>query len=208
MILTHGANSLVRGKYVEIGGRKYPVVKIGNRLWMAENLDYKSDGIIISTTIADYTPYMCYYNNDESTYGYDGNKCGALYNVSALWYINNLLNSDGFAPTGWRIATKSDYQTLIDYAGGGDTAEVRSKLKSNQLWDIPGTNDLGFSLLPNGAYDSSGFGFFGTLGALWTATEYSSYQQYIFFVNNSNVSVSQHWDRAGFEGIRLVKDAS
>lgn len=40
MILTHGANSLARGggDFVEIGGRKYPVVKIGNQLWMAEDL--------------------------------------------------------------------------------------------------------------------------------------------------------------------------
>jgi hypothetical protein len=45
---------------VKIGGRKYPVVKIGNQLWMAENLDWKFNGCDIAPAGSPSTPSAWY----------------------------------------------------------------------------------------------------------------------------------------------------
>jgi uncharacterized protein (TIGR02145 family) len=102
MILTHGANSLAKGggDFVEIGGRRYPVVKIGNQLWMAENLDYAWSGLTIGGSIGS-DPRANYYDNDETTYGWSGYKCGLLYNWAAVAELADLL------PDGWHIPSDS-----------------------------------------------------------------------------------------------------
>lgn len=67
MILTqHGINSIPLGggdepTEVEIGGKTYPVVKIGNQYWMAENLDYQFDGCAIAPTSKPYTAGAWYW---------------------------------------------------------------------------------------------------------------------------------------------------
>jgi hypothetical protein len=68
-------------------GNLYNVIKIGDQLWMKENLKTTryNDGstiplVIDITTWANLTtPGYCWYNNDKATYG---NTYGALYN----WY--------------------------------------------------------------------------------------------------------------------------
>lgn len=127
---------------VKIGGRRYPVVKIGNQLWMAENLDWKWDGLDVGGSYSVYTvPHAWYYNNDEATYGVNGNKYGLLYNGYAL---RNLADGlvDGI-PSGWRVASYADYSTLISSVG----SDSGTKLKSTSGWNGSGngTDDYGFN---------------------------------------------------------------
>ena len=68
------------GPSVVIGGREYPVVQIGNQLWLAENLDWRWEGLTVGGQWQRETPGAWYYNNDEATYGVNGNKYGLLYN--------------------------------------------------------------------------------------------------------------------------------
>ena len=118
MILTHGANSLERGgDFVEIGGRKYRTVKIGNQLWMAENLDYKFTGCDIGAAGIPSTPAAWYYDNDESTYGVNGNKYGLLYNQYAVDYLNQHLSELGI-PSGWHVPSRTEWDTLISQSSG------------------------------------------------------------------------------------------
>ena len=57
LILTHhGMNSIYRDgepepsiDSVEIGGRTYRVVRLGDQYWIAENLDYVYDGCTLHT---------------------------------------------------------------------------------------------------------------------------------------------------------------
>ena len=60
---------------VTIGGRAYPTVKIGNQIWMAENLDWKFEVNGIQIPIGGgsvTTPAAWYLDNDEHTYGWNG----------------------------------------------------------------------------------------------------------------------------------------
>ena len=172
-------------RYAEIGGREYPVVKIGNQLWMAENLDYKPTGVTIGTN-------AWYYNNDEQTYGYRG----LLYSwngVSAVIDSNSL-------PSGWRVPSKADFDNLVLTVG----SDAAKKLKA---LSFGGTDDFGFSILNAGSHDSGAFGD-GSTG-FWTTSNYSSSAKDApWFYNNSD---NWSWDHITFTDVnaipvRLVKD--
>lgn len=132
---------------VKIGGRRYPVVKIGNQLWMAENLDWKWNGLIVgSSYVNDGNPHAWYYNNDESTYGENGNKYGLLYNGYAL---NKLISNDiDGIPEGWHIPSYNEYDILLNTVGD----DACTKLKSKTGWNDNknGTDDYGFCAYPCG----------------------------------------------------------
>jgi uncharacterized protein (TIGR02145 family) len=95
----------------DIQGNTYRVVKIGNQYWTTENLRtirYADDTQI--NQITDYeawrfatTAAYCWYDNDESKKLH-----GAIYN----WAV---ITSNKLAPSGWRVATASDWTALQNY---------------------------------------------------------------------------------------------
>ena len=100
MILTqHGINSLEvtppsPSNVVNIGGRDYPYIQIGNQLWLTENLKY---------TRAHFS-----YPNDDSM-NFD---LGLLYQY---YYVYNEIIP--ILPNGWRIPTLNDGFTLYNSIG-------------------------------------------------------------------------------------------
>ena len=164
MILTHGANSLKRGgeQTVTIVGREYPVVKIGNQLWMAENLDYAWEGLVVGASGADGSQQRAnYFNDDEPKFGYNGLKYGLLYTRTAALYLYQHRNT--LLPDGWRLPSlvtndqNTDVRKLINVAadGHGDSAGIIN-LKSSTGWrktysvDCNGNDTLGFNAYPTG----------------------------------------------------------
>ena len=146
---------------VVIGGRKYQTIIIGNQEWMTENLDYKFDGLEIngeSTWNGEKVAW--YYDNDETTYGENGNKYGLLYNWYALKYLDD--NKATLLPDGWRAPTKSDFDTLfntlnfdIDTQYNGSTP-----FRSIDGWNgVAGTNEYGLNVVPAGWKYGGGFGY-------------------------------------------------
>lgn len=162
---------------VKIGGRRYPVVKIGNQLWMAENLDYKFDvngsQIPIGGSVTS-TPKAWYYNNDEATYGIDGTyKCGLLYNWYAAKYLDD--NKSNLLPGDWHVPTLMEFDTLATTVGGTSIGGTKIKALDNSViqgfpsgWN--GTNDYEFNAIPSGAKGDQ-FNNLGTRLNLWTLTE-------------------------------------
>lgn len=206
MILTHGANSLEMGSgdSLKIGGRKYPVVKIGNQLWMAENLDWKFNGCIIGASgNSDSESRASYYNDDESTYGWNGNKYGLLYNYVAAKY----LNESGLLPTEWRVPTYSDFENLAIAVGGTSTAGTR--LKSTTGWSGGnGDGSTEFNATPAGSKYNGIFQDVGLFGVLWTITESGKSRAYdVYFTNNTTSMRFYDPERYQQYNIRLVKDA-
>ena len=128
-------------------GKIYKTAKIGNQIWMAENLAYKaSSGCWV-------------YNDDER-------------NVATYGYLYDWETAKKVCPKGWHLPNKDEWQNLIDYLGGKDIAG--GKLKSTSGWSLPksgATNESGFSALPGGFGDNDGdFDCRGDLGYWWSAT--------------------------------------
>jgi uncharacterized protein (TIGR02145 family) len=193
----------------------YQTIKIGNLIWMSNNLDVDSfrNGEIIPEAKTYYAldsfarlkqAAWCYYNNlKDAKYKY-----GRLYN----WYAVN--DSRGLAPKGYHVATKNEWLSLIDSLGGKENAGL--KLKSKSEWrkskgPFPNkVRSIGFNALPGGYRWASGggFGFKYESGFWWTSTSVSSSQATIFslyhisgYVDQSNMDFEQALS------VRCVKDS-
>lgn len=123
-------------------GHTYPVVKIGNQYWMAENLqctkyDTQSEraGATLSTSsISTYAPY--YTDGRNATTEYSGNltssqrkKLGLLYNWAAAVGLateseaknrTTAFNGrrQGICPNGWHLPTSAEWDALLVALGG------------------------------------------------------------------------------------------
>jgi uncharacterized protein (TIGR02145 family) len=146
---------------------KIDTVKIGNQVWMLKNLDvdHYRNGVQIPqvTDVSKLstltTGAWCYANNDPEM----GKIYGKLYN----WYAVN--DPRGLAPEGWRIPSNSDWDNLIYFLGGEDSASCKLKEAGTTHWKTPNlgaTNESGFTALP-GSNDMSNP---GNEGYWWTTT--------------------------------------
>lgn len=156
---------------VVIGGRFYPTVTIGNQEWLAENLDFKFSGLDIGPTGDPATSAAWYYDNDESTYGVNGNRYGLLYNWYAAKYLDD--NKATLLPDGWHVPTPTEWGSLSTAVGGSSVAGT--KLKSTTGWSSGnGDGSYGFEAVPAGYRYTGSFSDLGSCAYFWTATEYSS----------------------------------
>jgi uncharacterized protein (TIGR02145 family) len=200
----------------DIDGNVYNLVTIGTQVWMAENLKTTryNDGTPI-TNVTDYTwgnlqtDAYCWYNNDIT----NKTPYGALYN----WFA---AKSGKLCPTGWHVATLSDWTTLVTYLGGIDVAGGKLKEAGTTQWltqNVGATNESGFTALPGG-YRGSGLGdaafyLHGYYGWYWTATVYpmdpvwDHIAGYCWMMEggHSQCLQSNLWDMMGLS-VRCMKD--
>lgn len=192
----------------DASGNYYSTVKIGNKIWMAENLKTKKyrtgDNVLNFSGNNDWGFYtigsFCVYGNSEphlATYG-------LLYN----WYAIN--DGRNIAPEGWHVATDAEWSDLMAVLGG--TAFAGSKIKETRqsVWSAIeyATNTSGFSGLPGGMRQSSGsFTGLNTNAAWWTSTENSGTYGWYWSVNNvSNLLTRDFFNKNTGFAIRCVKD--
>jgi uncharacterized protein (TIGR02145 family) len=143
----------------DIEGNVYKAVKIGNQVWMAENLKttkYNDEAVIPNISenvewIALKTGAYSWAQNDEATYK---PLYGALYN----WYA---VETGKLCPTGWHVPSDNDF-IVMEVALGMTQAQAEgtewrgtdqgSKLKNITGWDLNGNgiNTSGFTALPAG----------------------------------------------------------
>jgi uncharacterized protein (TIGR02145 family) len=175
--------------FTDDSGRSYFTVKIGNRTWMAENLNYDVGG----------TGSWCYGNVVSNC-----DKYGRLYNREMADSVCS------YSPTpGWRLAAVEDWDSLLLEAGGASAAG--KALKSVSGWNDGGNGDdnLGFAALPGG-YCSAGTCYGdGAQGYWWGYSEAAGSKEYYRFeidANNSvqNVKITGVLDRN--ISVRCVKE--
>jgi uncharacterized protein (TIGR02145 family) len=150
----------------DIDGNVYKTIKIGNQVWMAENLKvtrYRNGDPIPHVTNnsawgALTTGAYCNYNNDTQHV----NTHGRLYN----WYA--VSDSRKIAPEGWHIPTLAEWETLMEHLGE-NAAEKLSE-------------ESGFHAQNSGRRDSDGdFLGIGHWGAWWTATSAGSEDAWFWY---------------------------
>ncbi|SOD15627.1 major paralogous domain-containing protein [Fibrobacter sp. UWB16] len=173
-------------------GRTYKTVKIGNQIWMAENLNY---AYLQSTENMDSTSFC--YDNDPA----NCDKYGRLYIWAAAMDSAGLLNDDakgcgydvdcspkfpvqGVCPSGWHLPNQAEWLTL--YSTVGSKSLALEALKSQNGWcnNSNGTDAFGFSGLPAGYGYEGSYGSFknnGCYAVFWTSTGnnrwYANYEE-------------------------------
>ncbi|MBN2777243.1 MAG: fibrobacter succinogenes major paralogous domain-containing protein [Bacteroidales bacterium] len=171
-------NNLMLDIYSEIGvtdidGNHYGAVRIGDQVWMSENLKTTklNSGVEIDVVEdwSDWTNYLdagvCWFYNDASTYK---DSYGALYNFYAV-------NSGALCPTGWHVPSQTEWQTLIDYLGGESLAGGELKETGFTFWANPNTgasNSVGFNARGTGRrnYSNGDYDFDQEEAHYWTST--------------------------------------
>lgn len=134
----------------------FPAVKIGEQIWMAENLDIK-------------TPNSVCYENEPDVCA----KGGRLYTIEEARTV---------CPEGWHLPDNDEFDALVKYAG--DSKKLLSDNYDEWIENNAGTDDFGFRLRPSGWLDYTFQG--GRIGAksegviicgncaqafLWTSTD-------------------------------------
>ena len=126
--------------------KTYKTVKIGNQVWMAENLAYKpSSG-----------NYWAYDNNQS--------------NVAKYGYLYDWETAMKSCPNGWHLPSDPEWTQLENTVG----TDSRKKLKATGGWNnhSNGTDEFGFSALPGGYRDNEGyFSQVGSIGYWWGSTQ-------------------------------------
>ena len=154
-------------------GKKYKTVKIGSQIWMAENLNYKTK-----------KGSWCYRNKESNC-----DKYGRLY----MWKA-----AMSACPSGWRLPTDADIETLFANVRGIETAG--KMLKSRTGWEDyegksgNGIDKYGFNVLPAGIRNNVGnFSGAGEGANFWGATEYGENDAYFLFLYYGNESALLHY---------------
>jgi uncharacterized protein (TIGR02145 family) len=208
----------------ERDGQTYKTVKIGDQVWMAENLNY---AYLQPTDSLDSTSF-CY--NDSLEYC---EKYGRLYTWAAAVDSAGLFSSQGkgcgyyaqctftrhvrgVCPDGWHVPDTTEWQTLIAMVSGDDMTAGRL-LKSASGWkentygkESNGVDAFGFAILPAGYREAHGqnvpsSGNAGATTKIWTATDWntdlSEYSKndngglaYYYFTHNSTDGIGKNLD--------------
>ena len=128
-------------------GKTYKTVKIGTQTWMANNLAFKASS------------GCCAYDNNKN-------------NIAIYGYLYTLETAKKVCPTGWHLPSMAEWNTLIDYEDGNQTAGYKLKEAGSKHWAEPNTgatNQSGFTALPGGGRQENGQFFeFNVAGYWWT----------------------------------------
>jgi uncharacterized protein (TIGR02145 family) len=181
-------------------GQTYRTVKIGTQTWFAENLNYAvagskcygEGGLVYDGEEDDFIKKMLSAAEVQANCV----KYGRLYYWSTAMALPSSCNENscssqiqskhrGICPDGWHIPSNDDWDVLMDYVGGYETAGKHLKAQSG--WEpssgIENLDTYGFSALPGnyGVSDGSFYDF--GIGIWWSAGEDSNGAPYYRNIN-------------------------
>src|SRR5574344_921488 len=105
-------------------GNQYNWVKIGDQIWMAENLAYLPSVNMVADGSEDAAGSYYY------VYGYDGTNVAdakATANYTTYGVLYNWTAALTACPTGWHLPTDAEWTTLITFLGGENVASGKRK---------------------------------------------------------------------------------
>jgi len=172
-------------------GKTYGTVKIGNQVWMSENLAYKLD---------------------DGAWMYADNK----ENAAKFGYLYDFKTAQSVCPDGWHLPSKKEWETLKSYIENNTSLDKNRKkepskfLKSKDEWMGEagnGTDDFNFTALPAGYRRSNGtYSGKGKVNTLWTSTEDKKDKAMVVeFKISHDFVIFDHFRTYGFS-VRCVKD--
>jgi uncharacterized protein (TIGR02145 family) len=191
----------------------YDWVKIGEQIWMAENLAYLPH---ISTLSENISPEQNFY-----VFGYVGtevNDAKQTNNYKTYGVLYNWTAAKNSCPAGWHLPTDFEWELLSEYISqqkgpyinsGSNWSDIGKHLKATTSWnnDGYGIDDFGFGGLAAGYIGYPGaFYDLGNFCYWWSATEANdgyAWSRSLEYDNNSFYRRSN--TNAGFS-VRCIKD--
>ncbi|MBI9063123.1 MAG: hypothetical protein JEZ14_14165 [Marinilabiliaceae bacterium] len=180
-------------------GIEYKWVKIGQQVWMAENLAYLP---------AVYSPFeervqpqngreldvKILESSFQFVYGYDGTditEAKSHYNYEKNGVLYNYTSATKSCPDGWHLPSDKEWMELEEFIGMEKSeievmkfvrGDIADKLRSREFWgdQVKAMDDFGFSILPGGTLyispnhnNGAKFLRIGQAAYYWSSTEYN-----------------------------------
>jgi uncharacterized protein (TIGR02145 family) len=151
----------------DIQGNIYPVVEIGDQIWMQQNLR-----VTVNPDSVPVTSYV-YGNNMELVETH-----GRLYTWDVAMNFSHQEMAQGICPDGWHVPSDEEWKILEMYLG-----MTREEADLVNLWRGTGVGtklgkggDSGYEALYSGRRsDNGGYALLGWYEYIWTSTEYGDY---------------------------------
>ncbi len=182
----------------------YKKVTIGTQTWMAENLNFETDGSRCYNDSAKYcAKYGRYYtwaDAMDSAAVFSDNAKGCGYDVECTIKTP----ARGICPEGWHIPDSTEWRTLYSVMGKSSNA---MQAKGFDGWP-DATDAYGFTALPAGGYMRSAFYDVGGYARFWSATEFTEYDNYTadyWYLNAIGATLS-FADENFSLSVRCIKD--
>lgn len=197
--------------------REYNWVKIGEQIWMAENLAYLPAVTDVESGSLEFPHYY--------VYGFDGadvKTAKSTINYATYGVLYNWPAALISCPKGWHLPTDAEWQEL-EIELGMTVSQVNEhvspfyrgtdqgfRMKTSQGWHNNGNgdNETGFSGLPGGfRFVNGNFNYIESFGYWWSSTEAlasSAWGRGLGFNNNSVIRNS--FNKENGLNIRCVKD--
>ena len=200
----------------DVEGNIYTTVKIGNQIWMGENLRTKkyNDG----TNIPLVTEMLAWHDLSTGAFSYYENDTANLLEYGGLynWYA---IETNKLCPIGWHVPTIEEWRVLEDFltlngydgnalkdvSGWSDTGAVSGN----------GTDDFGFKGVPGGhRWNYGNYKYSGSFSHWWSSTELPKeeeyYQNHAWQCYLSNYRSDLTLERMGIKrngySVRCIKD--
>ena len=203
--LAQNAETFKYGTFTDArDGETYRTVRIGNQIWMAENLRYKAENSYPAG------------NSDSNVKNY-----GRLYTWTSALNISteyteqspakdiNMYRSikddnfQGIAPEGWHIPSIKEWETLMENLPAKSKGD---ELRSKCFWQKPGTDTLGFFALPAGyRFDNGSYCQFGKRARFWCKDEYGKSNAYRLSLTENSMDIEGVY-RSDALSVRCVKN--
>jgi len=197
----------------------YKAIKIGNQIWMGENLAWLPK---VNNPVDDSYDVPYHY-----VYGYNKTSVSAALNTENYETYGVLYNWEAArtaCPIGWHLPSDEEWKTLEIYLGmssaqankaGWRSIEEGSILKESGTahWNSPNTgstNSNNFSALPAGyRYIDGSYNNIGDNTYFWSSTQYNRYYAWYRCLHHRHSKVRRFCGflnkRCGFS-VRCVKD--
>ena len=187
-------------------GNNYPTVKIGEQIWMAENLNVgtRIDGNQEPENNGIIEKY-CYENNENNC-----NVYGGLYKWDEMMQYSIIEGVRGICPSGWHLPTNGEWLTLTNFLGGESVAGGKVKETGFTHWLSPNTgatNSSGFTALPGGGMGYNGaFAYQTYVGYFWSSlgNDVVAWLQHVS--NDYQGFYNTYWGKNFGSSVRCIRD--
>lgn len=166
------------GSTITYSDQIYNTVMIGNKCWMAENLNVGTIvNVVTDQTNNDIIEKYCYDNYAPNCTSY-----GGLYQWNEMMEYTTVQGVQGICPDGWYLPTDNDWK-IMEMALGMSQSEADdegyrgtnegTKMKSTSGWvyNGSGTNSSGFNGRPAGFGWGGGFANLNWIGDWWSSSQ-------------------------------------